>query len=75
MRNIIKNILIKNIYKINENKKINKLNKFKTNKSLGFFKSSSLVSCGNDSGRLFHNLGPRTEKALSPYPLVRDGGI
>ena len=37
MRNIIKNILIKNIYKINENKKINKLNKFKTNKSLGSF--------------------------------------
>ena len=34
MRNIIKNILIKNIYKINENKKINK---FKTNKSLGSF--------------------------------------
>ena len=37
MRNIIKNILIKNIYKINENKKIDKLNKFKTNKSLGSF--------------------------------------
>ena len=37
MRNIIKNILITNIYKINENKKINKLNKFKTNKSLGSF--------------------------------------
>ena len=38
MRNIIKNILIENIYKINENKKMNKLNKFKTNtKSLGSF--------------------------------------
>ena len=58
-----------------ENNKIDKSLKHQNKQVFKFFlKCSNLVSCRNESGKLFHNLGPHIEKALSPYPLVRDGG-